>query len=100
MSLLLAAVLLAKLPLVVRTYDSAGVSPRALDRARDSAGAALATIGIEPIWRPCLVTGCIGKPKPPQRPHQVAVEIRLVNAPAATARGTLGSAAVDVEQRA
>jgi len=100
MSLLLTAVLLTKLPLVVRTYDSAGVPPRALEQARDSARAALATIGIEPIWRPCHATGCIGKPKPPQPPHQVEVEVRLVNAPASTARGTLGAAAVDLEQRA
>jgi hypothetical protein len=93
MSLILAAVLVAKLPLVVRTYDSVGVSPRALEHARDSADVTLAAIGIKPIWRPCYASGCVGKPKP----HEV--EIRLVNATVATARGSLGSAAVDMGQR-
>jgi hypothetical protein len=97
MSLVLTAVLLAKLPLVVRTYDSAGVAPRALEHAQDSARATLASIGIEPIWRPCHATLCVGKPP---KPHLVEVEIRLVNAPATAASGSLGYAAVDVEQHA
>ena len=96
MSLILTAVLLAKLPLVVRTYDSAGVAPRALEHAQDSARATLALIGIEPIWRPCHANLCVGKPKP----HRVEVDVRLVNAPATAAPGPLGFAAVDVEQHA
>jgi hypothetical protein len=94
MPLILAAVLLAKLPLVVRLYDSAGVSARALERARDTAGITLAAVGIEPIWRPCHATGCITKPKP----HEV--EIRIVMATPFSERGALGFAAIDVEQRA
>jgi hypothetical protein len=94
MSLILTALLMAKLPLVVRLYDSAGVPARALERARDTAGITLAAIGIEPIWRPCHATGCIAGPKP----HEV--EIRIVKATAFSERGSLGFAAVDVEQRA
>jgi hypothetical protein len=97
MSLILTAVLLAKLPLVVRTYDSAGVAPRALEHAQDSARATLASIGIEPIWRPCHATACVGKPP---KPHLVEVEVRLVNSPATAVPGSLGYAAVDVEQHA
>jgi hypothetical protein len=94
MSLILTAVLLAKLPLVVRTYDSVGLSSRALERAHDSAGVTLAAVGIEPIWRPCHATGCISKPKP----HEI--EIRIVNATPFSERGSLGFAAVDVGQHA
>ena len=94
MSLILAAVLLAKLPLVVRTYDSARVSSRELEHAQQSAGIALAAVGINPIWRPCHAVGCISKPKP----HEV--EIRLVRATALSERGSLGFAAVDIAERA
>lgn len=93
MSLLLTAVLIVKLPLVVRVYDSAGVPPRVFEGARRSAGVTLASIGIEPIWRPCHVTGCISKPKP----HEI--EIRIVKATASSERGSLGFAAVDVVER-
>ena len=94
MSLILAAVLTANLPLVVRTYDSAGVSDRAFLHARESAGVTLAAVGINPIWRPCHVKGCVSKPKP----HEVI--IRLVKATASSARGSLGFSAVDVVQHA
>jgi len=94
MSLILTAVLVARLPLVVRTYDSAGVSARVLEHAQQSAGVTLASVGIEPIWRPCHATGCISKPKP----HEI--EIRIVKATAWSERGALGFAAVDVAQRA
>jgi hypothetical protein len=94
MSFILAAVLLAKLPLVVRTYDSAGVSSRVLEHAQQSAGIALAAVGINPIWRPCHAVGCISKPKP----HEV--EIRFVKATALSERGSLGFAAVDIAERA
>ncbi len=94
MSLILAAVLLTKLPLVVRTYDSVGLSARTLERAHDSAGVTLASIGIEPIWRPCHAAACISKPKP----HEV--EVRLVTSTPLSERGSLGFAAVDVDERA
>ena len=94
MSLILTAVLLTKLPLVVRTYDSAGLSARMLERAHDSAGVTLASIGIEPIWRPCHASGCISRPKP----HEV--EVRLVKSTPLSERGSLGFAAVDIDERA
>jgi hypothetical protein len=94
MSLILMAVLVAKLPLVVRTYDSAGVSSRTLERAHDSARATLAAIGIEPIWRPCLASGCVSKLEADE------VEVRLVTATPLSERGSLGYAAIDVAQRA
>jgi len=94
MSLILTAVLLAKLPLVVRTYDSAGVSARVLDRARESARLSLAAVGIDPIWRPCHATGCVNRPKP----HEIM--IRFVKATPFSEPGSLGFAAVDVAQRA
>jgi hypothetical protein len=90
MSLILTAVLVAKLPLVVRLYDSAGVPPRVFEHARQSAAVALAAIGIEPIWRPCHAQGCVTKPKPQE------IEIRFVKATALTERGSLGFSTVDV----
>ena len=94
MSLILAAVLIAKLPLVVRTYDSVGLSARAIERAQESAGITLAAIGIQPIWRPCHAAVCITRPKP----HEV--EVRLVHSTPLSERGSLGFAAVDVVQHA
>ena len=61
--------------------------------ARQSAGVTLAAIGIEPIWRPCPVTGCISKPKP----HEI--EVRIVKATASSERGSLGFASVDIVER-
>ena len=94
MSLLLTAALIANLPLVVRTYDSAGVSSRALERAQETAGITLAAIGIKPIWRPCHASGCAGKPKA----HEII--LRLVHSTPLSERDSLGCAAVDVEQKA
>jgi hypothetical protein len=94
MSFILAAMLAAKLPLIVRTYDSAGVAPRVLDNAMQRAGVTLAAVGINPIWRPCHVKGCISRPKP----HEI--EIRLVKATPLSERGSLGFAAVDLAERA
>jgi hypothetical protein len=94
MSLILTAVLVAKLSLVVRTYDSAGVAGRVLEHARQTAGITLAAVGIEPIWRPCHAQGCISKPKP----HEI--EVRIVKATALSEPGSLGFAAVDVAERA
>ena len=94
MSLIFAAILIAKLPLVVQMYDAVGLSPRALEHAQESAGVTLAAIGIQPIWRPCHAAGCIGTP----RPREVA--IRLVTSTPLSERGSLGFAAVDVVQHA
>jgi len=94
MSIILTAMLVAKLPLLVRTYDSAGVSSRVLQGAEQSAAISLAAAGIDPVWRPCHVNGCVNPPKP----HEI--EVRLVNATALSERGSLGFAAVDVEDRA
>jgi hypothetical protein len=78
----------------VRTYDSAGVPGRVLEHAQRSAGVTLAAVGIDPIWRPCHVKGCVSRPKP----HEL--EIRIVNATALSERGSLGFAAVDIGERA
>jgi len=95
MTFLLTAVLVVNLPLVVRTYDSAGVSARVLERAQQGAGVTLAAVGIEPIWRPpCHATGCVSKPKPRE------VIVRLVKSTPRSERDSLGFAAVDVGQRA
>ena len=94
MSLILTAVLLGKLPLVVRTYDSAGVSARVFVRAQQSAGVSLASVGIDPIWRPCHATGCISRPKPRE------IAIRFVKATSFSEPGSLGFAAVDIAERA
>jgi hypothetical protein len=88
------ATLSAKLPLVVRTYDSAGVSDAVLAHAEDRARMTLAAAGINPIWRPCHATGCIARPKP----HEI--EIRFVRSTPASDPGSLGFAAVDVAMRA
>jgi len=94
MSLILTAVLLAKLPLVVRTYNTVGLSPATLERAQVSAGAALAAIGIESIWRPCHASDCVSALDPDE------LAVRLVTATPLSAPGSLGFAAVDVGRRA
>jgi hypothetical protein len=94
MPIILAAVLAANLPLLVRTYDSAGVPARVIARAQQTAGITLAAVGIEPVWHPCHATGCVSKPKP----HEI--EIRIVKATARSEQGSLGFAAVDVAERA
>jgi hypothetical protein len=94
MSLILTAVLLAKLPLVVRTYDTVGLSSPTLERAHVSAGAALAAIGIESIWRACHASECVSTLEPDE------LSVRLVTATPLSERGSLGSAAVDVGRRA
>ena len=71
MTLIMTALVAVNLQLVVRIYDSVGVSPADIDRARASAGAILASAGIEPIWRPCHVSACTG----PVKPHEIAIRI-------------------------
>src|ERR1700710_214527 len=94
MSLLLAALLIASLPLVVRVYDTTGMSAGELELARADVVQTLAAIGIEPIWRPCHATGCIGRPKP----HEVSV--RIVNSGLVAEGGSLGYSSIDIEQQA
>jgi hypothetical protein len=94
MSLLLAALLVAKLPLVVRVYDTTGMSASKLELARADVGQTLTAIGIEPIWRPCHATGCVGRPKP----HEVSV--RIVKSGPASEFGSLGYSSIDTEQQA
>ena len=93
-SLAITTTLAANLPLVVRTYDAVGVSPRTLEQAHASAALALAAAGIRPIWRPCHAAGCITRPKG----HEI--DIRIVNATELSDRGTLGFASVDTVQHA
>ena len=94
MSLMLAAVLAARLPLVVQTYDTAGLPSAVLEQAQERAGATLAAVGIRPIWRPCHATICVPKPKARE------LDIRIVKAMGTTNRASLGFAFVDLEQRA
>jgi hypothetical protein len=94
MSFLLAAVLVARLPLVVHVYDTTGVSASKLELARADLAQSLSAIGIEPIWRPCHATGCIGRPKP----HEVSV--RIVKSGPVAERDSLGYSSIDLEQQA
>jgi hypothetical protein len=97
MSLMLAAILVARLPLVVETYNSAGVSSAVLAHAQELAGSTLAAAGIDPVWHPCPVKhvdACVVKPKARE------LDVRIVKATDAAARGSLGFAFVDVEERA
>jgi hypothetical protein len=94
MTILMTALVVAHLQLVVRIYDSVGVSPAELDRARASAGAILTSVGIEPIWRPCHVETCTG----PVKPHEIA--IRIVRSGPASEKDSLGFSVIDVPRRA
>jgi hypothetical protein len=94
MSLLLAALLVAKLPLVVHVYDTTGISASKLELARADVGQTLSAIGIDSIWHPCHATGCIGRPKP----HEVSV--RIVKSGLVAERDSLGYSSIDIEQQA
>jgi hypothetical protein len=94
MQLLIAALAVVNLQLVVRVYDSAGVAPSDVERARASVGAILASVGIDPIWRPCHASTCSG----PVKPHEVV--LRFVRSSRSSARNSLGFSLVDVSQRA
>jgi hypothetical protein len=93
MSLLLAALLVVKLPLVVHLYDATGLSASELEVARVDAGHALTSIGIEPIWRPCHAGGCIPRPKP----HDVV--IRIVKSGPWSVEGSLGFSTIDTREQ-
>lgn len=94
MNILIAALVVANLQLVVRIYDSAGVSPAALDHARASVGAILASAGIDSIWRPCHASSCTG----PVKPHEVV--LRVVRSTPGSAKESLGFSVIDVSQGA
>ena len=94
---MLAAVLVARLPLVVQTYDSAGVPSAMLAHAQELAGSTLAAAGIDPVWHPCTVkhaSECAVKPKARE------LDVRIVKATDAAARGSLGFAFVDPQEHA
>lgn len=92
MNILITALVVANLQLVVRIYDSVGVSPVELDRARASVGAILASAGIDSIWRPCHASSCTG----PVKPHEVA--LRVVRSTPGSAKDSLGFSVIDVSQ--
>ena len=92
MNILITALVVANLQLVVRIYDSVGVSPVELDRARASVGAILASAGIDSIWRPCHASGCTG----PVKPHEVV--LRVVRSTPRSAKDSLGFSVIDVSQ--
>jgi hypothetical protein len=94
MQLLMAALMAVNLQLVVRVYDSVGVPPADVERARASVGAILASVGIDPIWRPCHASTCTG----PVKPHEVV--LRFVRSTPGAARDSLGSSLIDVSQHA
>jgi len=88
------ALVVVNLQLVVRVYDSVGVPPADVERARSSVGAILASVGIDPIWRPCHASTCTG----PVKPHEVV--LRLVDSGPRSAEGSLGFSVIDVSQHA
>ena len=94
MSLLLTALLVARIPLVVQVYDTTGLPASQLELARVDARQTLNAIGIEPIWRPCHAPGCVGRPKP----HAVAV--RIVKSGSLSQPDLLGFSTIDTEQHA
>ena len=94
MTFLMTALVIVNLQIVVRLYDSVGVPPAEMGRARASAGAILASIGLEPIWRPCHVTICIE----PVKPHEVLV--RIVRSGPLSAKDSLGFSVIDTSLRA
>jgi hypothetical protein len=94
MSLILASLVVAHLQIVVRTYDSVGISPGEMDQARASVDAILASTGIKPIWRPCHQPACTE----PVKPHEVVV--RIVTSGPQSVRDSLGFSVIDVSQRA
>jgi hypothetical protein len=94
MSPLLLAIVMTKLPLVVRTYNVAGIDPRVLERARCSVEQTLNAVGIEPVWRPCHSGVCAD---PPRRGEVI---VRLANATALSQQDSLGYSLVDPAEQA
>jgi hypothetical protein len=91
---LLILMFMMKLTVVVRTYDSAGVSSTVLERARAGVDRMLNAVGIQPVWRSCF-TGLCAEP-----PMLSELEVRIANATSSSPRDSLGTSAVDLSQRA
>jgi len=89
MSPLLLAIVMTKLPLVVRTYDAGGTPARLLERARWTAEQTLNAVGIELVWRPCHGGSCAD---PPRRGE---VLVRIANATPLGQQDSLGYSFVD-----
>jgi hypothetical protein len=94
MSLILAALLITKLAVIVRTYDTVGLPDGELTRARQRAEAALNAIDIEPIWRLCRAAVCLSQPLPNE------IQIRIVTSTRWSEPGSLGFSAIDVSRHA
>ena len=91
---LLAVFFMMKLTVVVRTYDTAGVSSTVLERARGGVDQLLNAVGIQPVWRNCRTGSCMD---PPQ---SYELEVRIANATRLSPDDSLGSSAVDLSQQA
>jgi hypothetical protein len=76
---------------VVRTYDMAGVAPRELAAALETAREILSRVGIDIVWREC--GPCADTPAPRE------LVVRIAAAPAQAERHSLGYSLVDVDQR-
>jgi hypothetical protein len=83
-----------KLTVVVRTYDTTGVSSRVLDRARAGVDQMLNAVGIQPVWRSCAMDRCMD----PLMTSEL--DVRIANATPLSPRDSLGSSEVDLSQRA
>jgi hypothetical protein len=92
-SIVLAAVVTA-LPLILRVYDAAGVPSDTLERAHVTVARTLDVVRIEPVWRSCNANACADPPK-----HDELI-VRIVKADQKGSEDLLGSAAVDVDDRA
>ena len=91
--IVLAAVVTA-LPLVVRVYDAAGVPSDTLERAHVTVTQTLRLVKIEPVWRTCHGNTCADPPK-----HDELI-VRIVKTEERGSQDLLGSAMVDVDDRA
>lgn len=80
---------MTRLPLVVRTYDLAGVPASLLERAHASVEQTLNAVGIEPVWRPCYAAACS---TPPRRGEVI---VRIASATRLSERDSLGFSFVD-----
>jgi hypothetical protein len=76
---------------VVRTYDTAGVAPREVAAALETAHAILSGVAIDLVWREC------GRCDETPGPRELIV--RIAAAPARAEPMTLGYSLVDVEER-
>jgi hypothetical protein len=94
MSLLLLAMIVTKLPLVVRIYDVVGVPLDALERAHVTVDQTMNGVGIRPVWRQCRASLCVDPPKPDE------LIVRIVKAGKGGPLDLLGSSMVDLQGQA